>query len=364
MRKVLILLTSPKMGGAEKVMINIANKLDRRKFEVTFFLFFKKGILFNTIDPAVHVDYAYDMEYKSMAIALPHILNKLAQYKNYDVVVAGTEIWPTYVAMMAHLLWGMKSIAWVHTNMRLIMRRYSPAKRFIFSCLNFLSYRLIDRIAAVSEACEMSRFIKREIKVIPNSYDEEKIREAAKEPVSDYDFSQSPVILSVSRMNKVKNIGLLIKAHALLCKEGFRQRVLLIGDGEELNPLKLLAEQLGVSGTVTFLGQKDNPYPYFAKSDVYVSASFVEGFCLSGMEAMVFGMPIVSTSFPNACASLVDNNKTGRVLVNNTVEELAAAIKEILLNSLNVGYAENAKMRVKEFREENILRQIEIFLAE
>ena len=42
MKKILFLLTSPKMGGAEKVIINIANILAERNFDVTLVLFLKK----------------------------------------------------------------------------------------------------------------------------------------------------------------------------------------------------------------------------------------------------------------------------------------------------------------------------------
>lgn len=367
MKKVLILLTSPKMGGAEKVMINIANKLDKRKFEVTFFLFFKRGVLYNKIDSSVNIDYAYDAEYKSMAIAIPHILKNLVLYRDYDVVVAGAEIWPTYIAMICHVLWGIKSVAWVHTNMKLIMTRYSFLKRWVFSWLNFISYKLINRIVVVSRACEMPWYIKInfKMKVIPNSYDREKIQELAKASVYDFDFSKLPVILSVSRMDRIKNLELLIKAHLLLCRKGVQQRLLLVGDGEDLGRLKVLAESLGVSKSVTFLGRKDNPYPYFVKSSIFVSASFVEGFSLVGMEAMFLGIPLVTTDYPNACAELVENNVSGIVVKNNSVDSLADGIKRILDdNNLREKLIQNGRGAVEKFDEKRIIREIEDYFCE
>ena len=142
--------------------------------------------------------------------------------------------------------------------------------------------------------------------MIPNSYDYEYLKEKSKEKVTDYDFEEdTPVILSVSRLAKVKNIDLLINAHAILKKNGIKQRLLIVGDGEYRKNLEDLCKRLNVENSVTFLGKKNNPYPYFIKSDIFVSASYIEGFSLTGIEAMALKVALIATDLPNACATLI-----------------------------------------------------------
>lgn len=365
MKKIIFLLTNPKMGGAEKVIINIANKLDKEKFDVTLFLFFKKGELFNTIDSSVKVDYAYDKEYQSMLLSLPKILRKLYKYKGHNLIIAGTEIWPTYVAAIFSIFFNIKAFSWVHTNLKIIMKKYGFFKRGLFTLLNWFSYYIINKIILVSSACEMPQYTSEKVEIIPNSYNKKDLLFLARAPIYDFDFEKidEPVILSVSRLDPIKNISLLIKAHACLLRDGVKERVLVIGDGSDSNHLKALTISLGVSDSVTFLGGKSNPYPYFAKSTVFVNPSLLEGFSLTGVESMALGTPVISTDLPNACALLIKNNQDGLVVPNNSAESLSVAIKQIISNpQMRANISVAARLSIKKYEESIILKKISICL--
>ena len=365
MKKIIFLLINPKLGGAEKVIINIANKLNKKKFDVTLFLFFKKGELLNTIDSSVKVDYAYDKEYQSMLWSLPKILRKLYKYKNYDLIIAGSEVWPTYVAGIFSFLCNIKAFSWVHTNLKIIMRKHGFFKRCLFTLLNWISYHTINKIIVVSSACEVPQYASGKVEIIPNSYNKRDLLFLARESICDFDFENSdePVILSVSRLDPIKNISLLIEAHARLLGEGVKEKVLIIGDGSDLTHLIELTVALGMSDSVTFLGKKSNPYPYFAKATVFVNPSLLEGFSLTGVESMALGTPVISTDLPNACALLIRNNQDGLIVPNNSIESLARAIHYLISNpQLRTNISAAAKLSVEKYEESNILKKVSICL--
>lgn len=361
MKRILFLLTTAEMGGAEKVIINIANKLDKENFDVTLFLFFKKGELLKTIDSSVNVDCAYGAEYQSMVLSLPGILMRLYKYRNYDFFIAGTEIWPTYVAGISSVLWGVKTIAWVHTNLKLFMNKYSFLKKTLFRCLNRITYKIIDKVVAVSSACDMPGYVDGKTEIIPNSYNKRILLNHAKSMINDFKFDDIniPVILSVSRLDPIKNISLLIKAHALLIREGVKEIVLIIGSGSDFYSLKKLTTSLEVDDSVIFLGGKDNPYPYFLRSTIFVNPSLVEGFSLTGIESMVLGTPVISTSLPNACSLLIKDNQNGIIVSNGSVKALARAMKNLIENpQKRILLSRNAKKMVEKYEESKILEKI------
>lgn len=336
--KILILLTSPKIGGGEKVVIDLANRLAKNGFEVTLYLFFKSGELLEDISNLVNVKYSYDMKYKSMfKVGIPIFIKLCRMKSDTDLIIAGSEIWPTYIATGVGWIKGIKTMCWVHTDLKHYMQRYSKIKRVVFGLLNRISYFISDKIIVVSPECiqyfkEISK-----IQVLPNPIDVEFIKTRAVEKIEDYKFSSTvKTIISVSRLEKVKNIELILKAHKCLLNEGIYQRVLIIGSGSDEKRLKKLTKQLNITKTVTFLGYKANPYPYFAQSDIFVSASFIEGFSLTALEAMVLNDLVISTDFPNACARHMADGANGIVIKNNSVSALTNALKSIIKGEYNV----------------------------
>ena len=64
-----------------------------------------------------------------MSISFYKIIYKLLKYRRYDICVAGTEIWPTYIAALLSFIFDIKSISWVHTNLELIIQQYDKIKK-------------------------------------------------------------------------------------------------------------------------------------------------------------------------------------------------------------------------------------------
>ena len=128
-----------------------------------------------------------------------------------------------------------------------------------------------------------------------NPLDVDRIRADAKEPVTDFPFTQeSRTIVTMGRVDEQKGYWHLIKAYAVAFKEMPELRLVIIGDGD-FDAYARLAKQLGVADKVAFIGVRKNPFPYVAAGDLYVLTSNHEGFPNALLEAMALGKPVIAT---------------------------------------------------------------------
>ena len=134
------------------------------------------------------------------------------------------------------------------------------------------------------------------MKVIYNPVASNNILKLSKEPVSHPFFNDKniPIIIAVGRLTKAKDYMTLLKALKILRYQK-NVRLIVIGKGEEDRALKKFASDSGIGEFVDFLGFRENPFKYMAKSDIFVNSSVREGFGNSIVEAMCLGIPVVAT---------------------------------------------------------------------
>ena len=106
------------------------------------------------------------------------------------------------------------------------------------------------------------------------------------------------------------------------------------------------------------LGFKQNPYPYLKSSDVFVCSSYAEGFSTVVTEALILGIPVVTTE----CAGmreLLGDSEHG-LIVDNSDEGLLYGMKTMVEDKecRNV-YKEKAEKRGKDFLVSNRLKEID-----
>lgn len=108
------------------------------------------------------------------------------------------------------------------------------------------------------------------------------------------DETEGLIITSMGREDDIKGFWHLIKSFFLVEQKEKEARLMIIGDGEFLEYKKLVKE-LGIEDKVWFTGLKKNPYPYLKQAGVYVLTSYHEGFPNALVEAMILGIPVIST---------------------------------------------------------------------
>jgi len=117
------------------------------------------------------------------------------------------------------------------------------------------------------------------------------------------------VVLCVGRLEPVKQQERIIRAFSIVCNKFFDARLIILGKGFRLTYLRELCKRLHIEKFVVFIGFTDNVKYYLEHARVFVMASKVEGFPNSMIEAMKYGVPIITTDAPGACAEIVGKPK-------------------------------------------------------
>lgn len=145
-------------------------------------------------------------------------------------------------------------------------------------------------------------------------------------------FKQDDFILFyAAEFNKNKNQKVLINALALLKDELPKARLLLAGEGIRLEECKKLAERLGVSSRVDFLGFRKDIDQILPACDVAVGSSFREGLPVNIMEAMACGLPVVASN-NRGHRELVFEEYNGFLLKENCSSQFSEAWKKLYSN--------------------------------
>jgi 1,2-diacylglycerol 3-alpha-glucosyltransferase len=147
---------------------------------------------------------------------------------------------------------------------------------------------------------------------------------------AQFNLPDKPILLFVGRLDKEKNIDVLIRAAALL-KEKYAFHIVVVGQGKEKSSLKKLATNVGISKDITFTGflpKKDLPNIY-TLADVFVMPSIAELQSLVTMEAMASGLPVVGANAV-AIPHLVHNGENGFLFEPGDEYSLAEKLSMVL----------------------------------
>lgn len=172
-----------------------------------------------------------------------------------------------------------------------------------------------------------------------------------------------PVVTCIANMARDKNPFLLVKALALCVREKQKPfELIFAGDGRQLNRVKNLSKELGVSEYVHFLGHTRKIPSIINFSDIVVNASIREGFGISVLEACMMKKPIIVTD-GTGTSDMVIHEKSGLLVRNDDAKDLANAIEK-LINSPKLraefGFAAFERAQNK-FSMKRILAKLEKF---
>jgi L-malate glycosyltransferase len=194
--------------------------------------------------------------------------------------------------------------------------------------INLLLFRNISAITVTGEKTRnylvKNRFSPEKVFILPNVIDFENFYLNS---TTKKEFN----LISISRLDKNKNISLLLRAIAKV-KVGRQIKALIAGVGEERNNLIQEAKMLGIEGNVHFAGwvEEEDKNDLYNKSEIFVLCSKGEGCPLALLEAMACGcVPVVSDV--GDISDVVINEENG--IIYNDVdheEELAKIIKNLV----------------------------------
>lgn len=132
------------------------------------------------------------------------------------------------------------------------------------------------------------------------------------------------VLVTIARLDPVKDLGTLIRAVAALRAASQPVALVIVGDGPERQSLESLVADLSLQAVVTLLGHRDDARRWLAGGDIYVNSSISEGVSLTLLEAMAAGLPVIATSV-GGTPEVIDGT-SGRLVPPRDSGSLAAEI--------------------------------------
>jgi CDP-glycerol glycerophosphotransferase len=137
--------------------------------------------------------------------------------------------------------------------------------------------------------------------------------------------SGTHTFVTAGRLSPEKNHERLIRAFDQVHQRHPETRLLVLGSGPLRVPLRALVGELGLDAAVRFTGQQANPYGVIAGSDCFVLSSDYEGQPMVLLEALVLGVPVVTTDFDSVHGVMPEGQG---LIVPRSVEALAQGMEE------------------------------------
>lgn len=324
------MVNSLEFGGAEKVIVDLANATARRH-QVGICCVRVLGDLVQQLDTGIRV-HCLDVG-EGNQLSLPLKLRKYFQEFSPDVVHLHN--WGNFleVGMAALLTPGLPLIQTVHgPYMEYGDDWKSKVKKRLRRILEKLISRRYSMIVGVASTVEA--YIKGEmhlstpVSTIHNGIAAQIVNSNRQE------FAPATAVvifITVARLAPIKNQALMLRAFGLLHNRVPESELWIIGDGPEAESLKALSAELGVSAAVTFVGYQEKVADWLNRADVFLLSSNYEGVSISVLEAMRAGLPVIASNV-GGIPETVETEVTGLVFESGNAEQMAQAMERLALD--------------------------------
>ncbi len=345
-----------KGGGAQKMMINLANMFARKGYQTDIVLFNGTGIYLDMISDDVRiVDLKMGRTFKAISPLSSYIKNHAP-----DILMSAL-FHVNLAAIIARILSGNKKAKLIISERNNLTRRlseFSFFKRFAFKKSIHFLYPLADKIIGISNGvCE-------DLKKIISTH-EKGLVQTIYNPVVSEDFEEkllqdvAPIfpkkcgvkLITSGRLVVQKDYPTLLRTLAVYKEKYGAVHLVVLGDGSLKDELLQYVKELGVENNVTFFGFVSNPLAYMKQADIFVISSAWEGFCNVIVEALYCGLKVVSTDCPSGPSEILKEGKYGALVPVGEASSLCEAIYDV---SKKDSDKEKQKSRSLDFTAEKI----------
>jgi len=350
--KVAFVTTSLIVGGQEKVLVDVANGMDREEFAVAVVLTKEPGALAKDLAEDVTVLSGLRNGFLGSFLALPRLMGWMKRWQPDCVFTFGPG---------DKFLMGRLAGKWAKTPVILSGLHTTPGPehvgRSILGRWNKHLMGLNSGVVTVTSGLkeylhEVEGYPLEKTYVIPNGVNTEHFfpRPPSQELQTELDLpNDAPIVSIVAALRKEKRHDLFLKAAALVCKEVPVCRFLVVGGGPSLEDLKSAAQRLKISSKVLFLGPRhDIPELLNLSSAAVLSSTDVESAPICMLEALASGVPQVAPSI-GGIPDIVADGETGFLFPAGNVEALASHLITLFQDSqLNQRMAVASRRRAVE----------------
>ena len=358
-KRLLFVIDSLNVGGAEKSLVTLLNLLDYSRYEVDLQLFAYGGAFQQFLPPNIKVlpplDYTEFLTFPLWKqLQYPKFLYARLMYSvkirkegllhadkaclywqtigscvkkggiDYDVAIAYAQGIPTFYTI--DKIKAKKKLVWVNVDYKLHGATRAYQRSY---------YEKADVIVPVSDsafnvfATLVYPEFREKMKIMWDINDGQMIQRMSELPSDKPIKKDVPVIMTAGRLNKPqKGYDLALEAAKILRDRGVQFRWYAIGDGPYRGEMERFIAENQLQEHFILLGFTANPYSYMRQCDVYVQTSRHEGFGLTIAEARILNRPVVCTNF-EACTMQMVDGKNG-LITSFEPQDIANAIEKLL----------------------------------
>ena len=328
--KVVMVMNDFLIGGIQKLAIDQMKFLrDDFDFVLITLMQFEKGDFYNLVPDGVKV---YKLNFKSfLDIKSLFALVKIF-IKEKPSIVKTAMFFSNTIVRFIKPFFGFVVITAEHNT----ETKRPSSHMFLNRLLSHITYTIIaDSKTVADHVSKVEKIPRDKFTVIYNGVEINEIENFKASFSSERENVRNEIsvgkdeilFLTVARLVIQKNHDLMIRGFAKYLKNGGVGKLAIIGDGVLYENLKKLAVDLNVDKSVIFLGERQDIYKYYSISDFFLLTSIREGFCISAMNGLAFGLPLISTRV----AGVVEYLKEGEngYFIDDNEDSIASVLNKL-----------------------------------
>lgn len=364
--KILFVIHNLQGGGAQKVLVNLVNNMDRKAFDITVLALFGGGINRQFLNEDINYIEGFSHAFRGNQVLCklfsPERLFKHFIKDQYDIIISYLE------GITARVVSGCRNpetklISWIHVqshsleNLAMPFRSPEEAK----ACYNRFDKTICVSKFVKDNFCSILNFNK-PCEVLYNTVESSKIIRLSEEKAPELIDDDKIRLVAVGTLKFSKGYDRLLRIIQKLNSKQKNIRLYILGVGPMEQEINKYIEQHNLEDAVTLLGYQINPYKYVAKCDLFVCASREEGFSTATTEALIVGTPVCTVNVSGMEEMLGENNEYG-IVTENSEEALLMGIEQLLKNpDLLCSYKKKARERGEDFRTDQTVKSVEHML--
>ena len=394
MKNIIIRSGSLRMGGLERVLIEVLQTIDKKKYNITLVIdddcgegnIFEKDIpkeipyYFLKSKELIEKTEYYKEKRKNLFCKLMYNLymnfetfimcknmkNLLNKLDKVDLLIDFDAGASKYINKLRNI---NKKVVWIHNSIPKLKKKKSKIERFGKRLENY------DKVVAICDEMkeELGNIypkIKNKIVRIYNPFDFERVLKLSNDD-SELNFAQKEELkkdycLAISRLDTVqKDYLTLIKAFKILKDRKIDKKLYIIGDGPSKEEIQSMIKEYDLKEQIKLIGRFKNPYVWLKHCDFFIHSSKYEGFGLVLVEAAILNKLVISSNCPVGPTEILEQGKSGVLFNVGNAEMLAEKLEKILSDKeIRKKYIENMDKRKYDFSKEKVIKEYEKLIDE
>lgn len=396
MKKNLVIRSgSLRMGGLERVLIEMLQNLDKNRYNISLIIeddSGKENIFLDQVPKSIDIYFlkpenliAKTHYHRERKKNLYHkFMYNFLMSKEHSFVIRRTqevlqEIEKRYgeIEVFLDYDWGARryveklkakrKIVWIHNSVPKLLKKESKIVRF---GKNLAKY---DTVVAIcddmkKELEDIYPYLKGHVERVYNPFNFKRILDLAEDKTglteNQKTLLEDDYIIAVSRLDTVqKDYATLIKGYRLAQESGVKEKLYIVGDGPDRKEIENLIKESRLEDKIILIGKTTNPYVWMKNSKLFVHSSKYEGFGLVIVEAAILGKAIISSDCKVGPKEILGNGKYGKIFSVGDYRKLGEELIELLKEKdIRKKYESVAKERAKDFEANKIMKEYDTII--